>query len=744
MNCIQDDRSIDAETLSPSEATSFLNTIQTLPSADYRFPTVTHQPTSFSTRDDTSHKNAYANVIYNARDDAPSIDSAPSDEDMNTPFNICSGVWDDDDDATVKNHCACDIQVEDAHSLMHMNSFQSDRGSSIQGGNSIVDAALMDSENLQSRVSSCVSGCSVVTEMRDEFERGRDVGSPTRGVVRAVETMDVAIDDECVKQDVAENALVVAPTTVKKGQFFGMRRKFSKLSPLTKQKTSQVVTKEIVPKVDEAPNGIPDKEPAPSTLNIADKKTDEAIVSSSSICTASETVSTANTAPVSNKTGALKNMSPSKFLRSFKSKRSTAAATAAAAALAAAKSKHRVNFSDGNAHKEVECHPVASSVKDGSNASEEELVPVHLMSLTPDDIPMKYDEICYGPSAPLALATPAPLVSVPYSQIENSIVKTNTEMNQEPSYEGNMPNLSPIASKSYIKQAVTNDSVELDATGSITMTPDSTDYLNTSNETDDSLNDRCRSHLSGVSRTLFSDEKEIIANVEDIRFDGLGDDDVFECTLQNDELGVLDISVEGVKMEKQSEKMEEVMAAEGVKELNGLSKAPVQVSEENCEAKPAGFGNMFQMDMSAFSNLFGCTGSSSNVKRILADDQGADCDATKRIYVEGSEEFATAGVEKQHSCEEGHEYVDVVDTLGLGGGTAHSSGVDNDTLNQNGEKIQASAKQAWIKSMSSRTGSSLSMRKQSFGFGSSKFLDGRRRSQEVKLEILDEDIEATL
>jgi hypothetical protein len=717
MNCIQDDQSTDAEALSPDEAYSFLSTIQTLPSADYR----RSRDDSFTSR----HKNDYA---YNARDDAPSITSAASDEDI--PFNICQGAWGDDDTA-VENHCACDIQVEDAHSLMHMNSFQSERGSSIQGeleeSGSISEAPLMDGVNLHSRVSSCVSGCSVVTEVRDEFERGRDECSPTRGGFRAVEGMDL-VSSECVKQNVSD-----APATVKRGRGRGMRRKFSKLSPLGKQKKNHV-TKETVVKADETPDVVPAKEPATSTLNLADKKSDEVIVSSSSICTASETVSTSNTAPISNRSGALKNMSPSKFLRSLKSKRATVAAAASN------ESKHRVNFSDDDPSEEVECHSVgASSLKVVANASaEEELEPVHLLSLTPEDTPMKYDEICYGPTSPSVLATPAPLVPIQYSQLENSIVKSNTEMKQE--VEGKVPSLSPIASKSYIKRAVTNDSVELDATGSITMTPDSMDYLNRSNETE--------VHLSEISRALFSDDNDTMANVEDIRFDGLGDDDAFECMLQNDEVGVFDITVEGMKMEKQLEEMCEEMAETHVRELNVLSSrddhevdeavknetqqiinAPSQVSAEKSKAKPVSFGDLFQMDMSGFGDLFGCNGSSSNVKSTVAEVQCADCDTTEQLSTECDEKSATVKIEKQHSCEVGDESFDVA-----------SLGIGNDTIDQNGNKIEPPFKQGWIKSMRSRTGSSLSLRKQSFGF----VRDGRRHSQEVKLEMVDEDIEATI
>jgi hypothetical protein len=349
---------------------------------------------------------------------------------------------------------------------------------------------------------------------------------------------------------------------------------------------------------------------------------------------------------------------------------------------------------------------------------------------------MKYDEICYGPSSPSVLATPAPLVPIQYSQLENSIVKSNTETKQE--VEGKVSSLSPIASKSYIKRAVTNDSVELDATGSITMTPDSMDYLNRSNETE--------VHLSEISRALFSDDNETMANVEDIRFDGLGDDDAFECMLQNDEVGVFDITVEGMKMEKQLEEMCEEMAETDVKELNGLSsrdhhevdeavknetqqiiKAPVQMLAEKSRAKPVSFGDLFQMDMSVFGDLFGCTGSSSNVKSTVAEVQCADCETTEQLSTECDEKSATLEIENPY--EVGYESVDIA-----------SLGIGNDTIDQNGKKIELPAKQGWIKSIRSRTGSSLSLRKQSFGFGR----DGRRHSQEVKLEMVDEDIEATI
>jgi hypothetical protein len=392
---------------------------------------------------------------------------------------------------------------------------------------------------------------------------------------------------------------------------------------------------------------------------------------------------------------------------------------------------------------------------DANAVATEDLELVHLMSLTPEDIPTKYDEICYGSHSPPGATTPEPPPSVDYSLIDNSILKTD----YTPVCSGlGIPtesvemtcNLSPIVNKSSLKRAITNnDSVELDATGSLTMTPESADYLNLSTETgEESLSDRCRSFLSDVSRTLFPEHEWSTA---DIDFEGLGDDDAFECTLHHDESGLFDVTVEELKTEEIVNANECVMPNDSVSEEevpDGDVKlditTPTQEASEETQASPEekpkqnkmSFGDLFQMDITAFGDLFGCTSSSTKeVKSIIAEEQLE----TESTNVRSSQEISTVKCQPQledyvsHSDDAINESGEFETNLSSNG---RKQSFTDDIIDQR-EVEEQQAKVSRVNSLRSRS-SSLSLRKQSFGFANTRY------SQEISLEVLDEDVEATL
>jgi hypothetical protein len=232
MNCIEDDRSIDGEeSLTPSEKSSFLFTIQTLPSADYRPCDDANPKTQTATA-----SFSYANLVYNSIcysegnvREAPSVASAQSHDDE-IPFNICQDAWGQDDDSKTYEQWACAIDVED-DVQDPLNAPRKSRFSKdVLGEDYVQNTSIAQQENrlskgtlpdvsYHSRISSYVSGCSVLTEMRDCFERGRDEGSPTRhgfrGEMEKVEETALVARDEAdapVHANVSSsNIAVVAP-----------------------------------------------------------------------------------------------------------------------------------------------------------------------------------------------------------------------------------------------------------------------------------------------------------------------------------------------------------------------------------------------------------------------------------------------------------------------------------------------------------------------------------------------------
>ena len=571
MNCIQDDLSTGTEEpLSSEEAASFLSTIHTLPSADYRADSVT-KPSS-SGRRSSSKKSPTANITYSDSSirDARSVLSSPSDEIDEIPISICQDAWrgSDDDDASNIDNCACALDIEDNvaqdSSITKENSEPKTKEDSLND-----ECTLLDNSN-HSRVPSYTSCYSIMTEQRDCFEMGRDEGSPTRR-------------DFKEKTNVS-NLSVIAPK--KSG---GMIRTLSslKMSPLKKKEVHG--------------------EGSITAEASEDHKFEETLKIASSFSTANETESSSNSSPKASGKDA-KTRSPSKFFKELRCKRLSGAAALAAAIVPVAASAVDATQREEQA-QEDSANTKGQKIRTFSTSvmkSKRTETHVHLISLSPEDTPSKYDEICYGSSSPSQLTTPALPSPVDFMPHENSIIKTDAKTPGGADIAKESVDmrcdLSPIVSKSFIKRAATNDSVELDDTGIMTLTPESIDYLHTSKDSaDESLSDRCRSFLSGVSRTLFPDEKLPLDN---IHFEGLGDDDAFECMLKKGKSGLFDVTVEEIKSEET--RLDEVVTPASLEETINMT------HEKKSEQKLSSLGDVFHFDMSAFNHLFECASSSSN------------------------------------------------------------------------------------------------------------------------------------
>ncbi|KAL3787777.1 hypothetical protein HJC23_009828 [Cyclotella cryptica] len=261
-----------------------------------------------------------------------------------------------------------------------------------------------------------------------------------------------------------------------------------------------------------------------------------------------------------------------------------------------------------------------------------------------DDKVLSYNEICYGTPSPQAMlsVTPSP---TNYSHDQNSILMRSTT--NSPKKEMIMPqastfhemscNLSPIVDKASIGYAAINHSMGLDATASLTMmtaTPDHSDLLNISQDSaQESLNEQSRSLLSDVSRTLFPEEQEehlaeifngntSFGTCRDLSVQGLDDDNHYEaltieCTLQNNDSGLFDVTIEEVEVNDVVAPKEEGMnrckrRMEKPKdgESNG-SDGDIDSSQEADEFKLKA-NNLFQMDIFSFGDLFGCIGVASS------------------------------------------------------------------------------------------------------------------------------------
>lgn len=705
MNCIQDDRSTGTEEpLSSEEAASFLSTIHTLPSADYLADGATKP--SIDGPKKSSLSCSSANIIHSDSSirDARSLFSSPSDEIDEIPINICQDAWggSGDDDASNADNCACTLNVED-DIAQDSSILKESSGLKINNKSLSHEGTLLD-VSYHSRIPSYTSCCSIMTEPRDCFEIGRDAGSPTRRGLK--ENTNVS------------NALVVAPK--KSG---GVIRTLSNLniSPLKKKKEVH-------------------EEESETKKASNDLQVDQTLKLTSSFSTANETESSSNSSPKAAGKDS-KTRSPSKFFRGLRSKRlsgaaALAAATVPVAALAADAATQRKEQAQ-NDSTNAEGQTIRTTFKSDVVKSKKTETPVHLISLSPEDTPSKYDEICYGSSASSHLATPAPPSPVDFMPQENSILKTGAYTcdgaNVTEESVDMQCDLSPIVSKPLIKRAATNDSVELDDTGMMTMTPDSTDFLNTSNDSaEESLSDRCRSFLSGVSRTLFPEEK---TPVEDVHFEGLGDDDAFECTLQNGKSGLFDVTVEEIKSEE-LKMHEEVIPVN----LGGtMEKAP----EKKCEQKLSSLGDIFHINMSTFNHLFGCAGSSSSEVKSIVAEQIKPEEATQSAVNDDKNETSdastnntSADLEQTIPKSTGSEYKTKEPE-----NSAESKTVDELT-DYKGGKTKHATKLSWVKSLRSRS-SSLSLKKRSFGNNSIHATE-RYSSQNLRLEVLDEDVEATL
>ena len=644
MNCITGDRSIcTEEPLSITEASTYLSTIQNLPSADYREEDMNNS----LTRNGSS--------VYDMRSFV---------EDDEIPLNLCQQAWGDDmSGKACEGDFTCAIEIEDDTSILRGNH---------DARQEVLDRGMQDLLLDQvSRSSSYKTTHSIITE-KDCFELGRDRSNE-----------------------------IEAPVAKSTG---GVLSALARMSPMRKKNKKEEDGVELKKEVEAAasydmecivsPNNVME-DISLSSGKVAEKPF-SAVKPVSSNGSTDKTPSDWNSSSKADKTGGnMKKRLPFKFMRNSKNKR-LAGAAAGAATVPVVAINSTSSKSKGKFHKST------------ITAAESSPEPVHLMSLKPEETPIKYDEICYGSTA--SYATPAPVAPVDLDTMENSILKAADETMSPMTCD-----ISPVESVKVLKTAVTAESVELDAT------------LSTAATTFDNANslDKSNAVLADVSRTLFPDDEKAMA-VGDITFNGLGDEDVFECRLEKDEPGLVNVAVEGSKVE-------DTFVVEAKDEMPQAATTPSLAAEDTPKKKPS--SNVFSIDFSSFTQIFSCGGSSNDPtehydsyeKEHESNDNIALPDDTKTQFQVASEDAGTLnnGSTFDSSCSGREPIIEPINT-----------------------GKEKGAEMGWVTNIRSRSSnllrsrtSSLCIRKPSFGVFPGSM---RCPSHAMKLEILNDDVEVTL
>eukprot|EP00956_Cyclotella_meneghiniana_P025481 scaffold53302_cov69-Cyclotella_meneghiniana.AAC.4 len=631
MNCVTDDRSTCTdEPLSTTEASTFLSTIQNLPSADYR-------------EEDTNHDlTRNGSSVYEMKSFV---------EEDEIPLNLCHQAWGHDmSGKACENDFTCAVEIEDDTSINDLRQEVLARGK---------QDLLLDQQ--LSRSSSYKTSLSIITE-KDCFELGRDRSNE-------------------MKAHVANST-------------GGVLSKLAKMSPLRKNKKEDGVKlmKEVEAAASYDTECIVSPNNVMEDISLGSSKVANKSVSASSNGVADKAMSDWNSSSKADMAeGNMKKRLPFKFMRNSKNKRLVGAAAATVPMIAM-----------GSTSSESKGKYRKSTITEAESSPEH----VHLMALKPEETPIKYDEICYGSTA--SYSTPAPVAPVDLDTMENSILKAADETASPMTCD-----ISPVKSEQVLKTAVTAESVELDAT------------LPTVSTTFDNANglDKSNTVLADVSRTLFPDDEKTMA-VGDITFNGLGDEDVFECRLEKDEPGLMNVAVEGSKVE-------EAFVAKAKDEMQDTDTTHSLASEDKPKKEPR--SSVFSIDLFSFTHFFSCGGSSS--------DPTEKCDS----------------YEKEHesndiSLSNDKTYFDAIKDAGNleNGSTFDSSFNGSEPIIQpSNTEEEKGAKMGWVKNIRSRSSgllrsrtSSLSiMSKPSFGVFSGNM---RCPNNAIKLEIVDDDVEVTL
>ncbi|KAL7484240.1 hypothetical protein ACHAW6_009887, partial [Cyclotella cf. meneghiniana] len=368
------------------------------------------------------------------------------------------------------------------------------------------------------------------------------------------------------------------------------------------------------------------------------------------------------------------------------------------------------------------------------------------------------------------------------------------EIPQESNMEKAIPcDLSPIQMKPSIRSFAINDSIELDVTGSLTLTatpPDESDNPSASRDADE----RCCSFLTDVSRTLFPEEPEghhravSKERIGPCDFPSVGSHDenyaeatTIECTLRNNDFSLLDVTIGEVEANGTSASQEEAMnpcehdthvSNEGGTTGNGgvveCSSPSTVASEDREKIKESNFNDLFQMGTSSLAALFRRSGPSSDRNRhIEAEKPGIAEDVRP-----SSEDFATQSQtlsEKPSFSEDGISTTDnlvfdfqekaVEPECDLSCHHHEPSHNINDTirnprrLDKKNRVIHPHSKIEWARSLRNR---SQSMRMRSFRYCGNieskrpltqkdgTFCQNKPFGQDIFLQVLGENVEATL
>ncbi|KAL3787770.1 hypothetical protein HJC23_009821 [Cyclotella cryptica] len=411
------------------------------------------------------------------------------------------------------------------------------------------------------------------------------------------------------------------------------------------------------------------------------KELQDTITPTSSFSTANETESSSVGSPVHvpKKTkGGMKTIVTSRFLKKLKSKRSSRGVVTMDPALEATETEvvsvENSMSRSGQDNDDGIPRDTGSRNDSPSMDRSKDLIPQDGLTLQDNEnkalqeasqgkVP-RYDEISHRTPSCKAVTTPAPSPFDQWQDYDAVVISTADAASDERNLtsasiiidEEEMPcNLSPIVRKASLERAAMNESIELDATGSITFMTTPPEYdddgmLNVSRDSArESMSEKCRSFLSDVSRTLFPEELDGYPLAEawkngDVSIDPHGDfhleglpieeNDVsmtIECTLQNDDSGLFDVTIEEMEVDKIVARKEEGFNGGGTQEVEEggpsergvfvvssneqgqlrMSSKSTVASQDRLKMEASTCNNLFQMDVSSPDDSFGCTRASS-------------------------------------------------------------------------------------------------------------------------------------
>ncbi|KAL7483434.1 hypothetical protein ACHAW6_009086 [Cyclotella cf. meneghiniana] len=499
------------------------------------------------------------------------------------------------------------------------------------------------------------SVCSILTEQRDCFELGRDAASPTRqlGLVDGLRVhaklygeggekflplpplLDEITSGMVSKNDSFENGRTLDAVT-ECSKSTQANSSCESANPYGKSLLPGHEKESILKNKSDKMNDIEDNKILNSSIGGKERQKVHGSITSSS----HEKVASKES------NGGKKTKATSKFLKRLKSKLSSRViATMDTAVEIAVEPEGSATARDGN-ENDNPSNPGAVAIN-GNSSMDPFLADV--TSRTPQDVSavreeetasegkvLSYDEICYGTPPPKEAITLTPSPTDHFHECNSIVMRSTSESRKKEKsllrefngYE--MPcNLSPILEEPSRERAARNRSLSLDATGSMTATPNDSDTLNLSRESaHENSGETSSSMLSDVSRTLFPEELEgYLADVakEDTNYGASGDLDegndyeglAIECTLQKNGSCLFDVTIEDVEvndlvgLEKEGLHHCE-QAMEKPKEWNINGSIGVVDSSKVGDRPKRKVNNIFQKDIFSFGDLFGCGASSSN------------------------------------------------------------------------------------------------------------------------------------